>query len=117
MSIRGVGIDIEAVGRFRKKSYKNNPSFYKKIFTAGEIKYCLSKADPSQHFAARFAAKEAVVKTINRRKIDLKKIEIVNDKNGKPGIKLSVTSYQLPVFLVSLSHTKDYAIAICLKKN
>ena len=113
MSIRGVGIDIEAVERFRKKDYKNNRPFYDKIFTSREIRYCLAKADPSQHFAARFAAKEAVVKAINRRKVDLKKIEIINNKDGKPTVKLQTK------LLVSLSHTKDYAIAIalCLRKN
>ena len=108
MKIRGIGIDMEAVARFRRLPYGRSRSFYEKIFTAGEIQYCLSKPDPYPHFAARFAGKEAVIKAISGTIYESKKIEIVNRRNGQPAVK-GQTNIKL-----SLSHTKDYALAVAL---
>ncbi len=113
-----IGTDIEQIGRFRKLLYKNNQSFYKNIFTLGEIKYCLSKADPYPHFAARFSAKEAVVKAVGGSVYQAKDIEVVNDKDGKPLIKLKTKNLKLKTkVLISLAHTKDYAIAFAIWLN
>lgn len=109
---RGVGIDIEDVGRFRRQDIERNPEFYQKIFTEHEISYCLSKPDPYPHFTARFAAKEAVAKTLGKTMYELKDIEIRNDKTGRPAV--SVRSDTGLSILVSLSHTKDIAAAIAL---
>lgn len=114
--IKDVGIDIVEAGKFRKLPYKTNKNFYNKIFTAREINYCNEKTDPSQHFAARFAAKEAVIKALNKRITNVRHIEILNNKDGKPYIKLQASSLKSQV-LVSLSHTKEYAVAIALWLN
>lgn len=119
-----IGVDIEEVGRFRKLPYKNNISFYKKTFTANEIKYCNSRADPAQHFAARFAAKEAVAKALGKSVYNAKEIEILNDKYGKPEIRIRNPRTRASTVrgrqesgikvLVSLSHTKEYAVAFVI---
>jgi holo-[acyl-carrier protein] synthase len=101
-----VGVDIEETKRFSTNTYNNHKTFYKKIFTENEIRYCLSKVNPHLHFAVRFCAKEAAIKAIDDRKISLQDIEIKIEKN-KPKIIL-------PLGLkgnVSMSHTKNIAIA------
>ena len=113
-----IGVDIESVKRFRKQHYDRNKSFYENIFTDKEIKYCLSKADPYPHFTARFCAKEAVIKAIGGSVYRAKDIEIINDKKGKPFVKLKTKNLKLKTkVLVSLSHTKEYAIAFAIWLN
>lgn len=105
-----VGTDIEQVGRFRKKP----ACFYKKIFTEKEIKYCTSKACHEQHFAARFAAKEAVIKAVsNIENLFYNQIEIMNDKKNRPSVRILKKTKRLKNknFSVSLSHTQDLALA------
>lgn len=107
-------MDIEEVGRFRKLPYKSNQSFYKKIFTPDEIRYCLAKKDPYPNFAVRFSAKESIVKATNKLVADLKNIEILNDKNGYPRTNVKKLKGKI---LISLSHTKNQAIAIAIWLN
>lgn len=114
MNIKGMGVDIEEVKRFRKLPYEGNKSFYKKIFTSAEIKYCLSKANPEQHFTARFSAKEAVLKCLQNTVYKVLDIEIINNKNGAPSVKVKG---QKGKFIISLSHTKDQAVVIALWSN
>ena len=106
MQNQKIGIDIEEISRFSKKDFFNHKSFYKKIFTEKEIKYCLSKSDPYLHFTGKFCAKEATIKAMEK-PIDLHEIEILNIQN-KPSIILP-KPYQ---GMVSISHTKNYAVAI-----
>lgn len=106
-----MGIDLEEIQRFKRMSFARHSDFYKKIFTGAEIKYCLSKEDPYPHFAARFAAKEAVLKCIKGAIYKIRDVEIKNDKNGAPSVK--VRGYR-EKFLISLSHTKEYACAIAI---
>ena len=115
MNIIGLGVDIEDIGRFRKLQFPKNKSFYQKIFTPREIKYCLSRPDPYPSFAARFAAKEAVIKALPALGGALPKsvknfhaIEILM-KNKKP--QVSLKGFKI---LVSLSHEKDKAIAMAI---
>lgn len=106
MEIKSIGIDIEEVSRFSTKKIEDNKSFYKKIFSPTEISYCLKKSNPYPHFTARFCAKEAAIKALNNKKINLRDIEVVSKQN-QPILKLP---FQVKS-LVSLSHTKNYAIA------
>ena len=62
--ILGTGVDIVEVARVDRLLEKHSPRFEEKIFTPDEILYCRSKAEPGIHFAARFAAKEAVMKCL-----------------------------------------------------
>lgn len=107
--IKGIGIDIVNVNRFRKKPYTKNKTFYNKIFSDSEIKYCLSKKDPYIHFSGKFAAKESLIKALGI-KIELKNIIIVNQNDGSVKVKSNLFSNK--VVLVSISHEKDYAIAL-----
>lgn len=114
MNIKGIGIDIEEISRFRKLPYKRKRSFYDKIFTSKEITYCLGKRDPYPHFAARFAAKEAVAKAIGVSVYKARGIEIGNNKDGLPSAKVRGLRGRIAI---SLSHTKDIAAAIALWSN
>ena len=113
MEISNVGIDIVDIQRFRKKEYEKNTKFYEKIFTDSEIKYCLSFKNNSEHFAGKFAIKEAVKKSI-KENIGFKEI-LTNHEKSKPQIILKKKlNYR---FLVSVSHEKDYAIAMVIALN
>jgi len=110
MEISDIGIDIVKIERFRKKEYNKNKKFYEKIFTKSEIKYCLSFKNNSEHFAGKFAIKEAVRKSI-KEKISFKQI-ITDHENSRPKVILKKKlNYK---FLVSVSHEKDFAIAMVI---
>lgn len=110
--ITGVGIDIESVERFRNRALATHPHFYEKIFTDKEIAYCKTHKDPYPHFAARFCVKEAAVKALGRT-IDFKKMEVKNDAyTGAPS--LFIKNANTVIVRISLSHTKDNAIAIVI---
>ena len=111
--MKGVGIDIEEVTRFRTYDPRRQKTFYQKIFTDQEIRYCMSKKDPYPHFTARFCAKEAVTKALGRTLFSLKNIEITNDAKGYPSAHIREKNADYEV-AVSLSHTKEYAVAIAL---
>lgn len=110
--VRGIGIDIEDVKRFRAQEPTKHAAFYRKIFTDKEILYCMSKSDPYPHFTARFAAKEAVAKAIGATMYELKDIEVSNERTGRPTI--TVHSHPAYEVEVSLSHTKNHVAAIAI---
>jgi holo-[acyl-carrier protein] synthase len=125
--IVGTGIDIVEVFRMRDAITKWGMNFLTKVFTDKEIKYSTSKRFAPQHFAARFAAKEAVVKAFGgSRKFPLNwtDIEVFNDEEGKPIISFNNNALKLKKqkkvskVVVSMSHSKNYAVAsvILLKK-
>lgn len=114
----GVGIDIESVSRFDLNDLKRNPSFYKKVFTSREIRYCKERACPGEHFAARFAAKEAVFKAfsdLGESPLEFGKIEIIGGGRGSPAAVVNVPplkkSYEIKI---SLAHSGGMAIACAL---
>ncbi|SHN77675.1 holo-ACP synthase [Chitinophaga sp. CF418] len=119
--IYGIGTDIIEVARVAAKMEKGN-GFRDMIFTPREIAYCEGQASPAQHYAARFAAKEAFLKAMGtgwgHGKINFNEIEIRNDETGKPLLQLTgnaVSCYselQIKQILVSLSHVKATAIAM-----
>ena len=126
--ILGAGVDIVEVYRMREAIDKWGGNFLSKIFTKSEIKYSNSRRFSSQHFAARFAAKEAVVKAFGEpRRFPLKwtDIEILNDDEGKPEVKFHDDALELmrkkkvDSVVVSMSHSKNYAVAnvLLLKKR
>ena len=126
--IFGTGVDIVEVYRMRDAVNKWDESFLAKIFTPKEIRYSNARRFSHQHFAARFAAKEAVVKAFGEpRKYPIKwtDIEVLNDKEGKPVIEFHGDALKLKKtkkvddVVVSMAHSKNYAIAnvILLKKG
>lgn len=115
------GIDIIEVSRIKKAIETSNEAFIEKVFTKKEIEYCNSKvANKYEHFAARFAAKEACLKAISdlmESKFDIswKEIEIINLKNGKPTLKIYKDIKDVESIDISLSHVKEYAVAsVCI---
>ena len=114
------GIDIIEVERVKECIETLGDNFINKIFTKAEIEYCNSKNNMKyQHFAARFAAKEAIFKAIstileNKYEISWQNAEVLVDKNGKPQVYfIDVEFPQIQSIDISLSHLKEYAIANC----
>lgn len=115
------GTDIIEVSRIKKAIEKLDSKFLNEVYTRKEIEYCESKnAMKYEHYAARFAAKEAVYKAVSKfleNKYDLKwkDIEIQNDNNGRPYVILNDTKIKENLEIdISLSHIKDYAISNCI---
>jgi holo-[acyl-carrier protein] synthase len=118
-----VGTDIVAVTRIAALIRDRGMAFLERWFTAREIDYCSGKAVPSRHFAARFAAKEAVAKALPVTwdgPLPWRSIEIINDQRGAPSVSLSgalrdaATSAGVGEIRVSLSHCDEYAVAFAL---
>jgi len=107
--IFNIGIDIEEVDRFANMPYEQKKSFYEKIFSYDEIKYCMSKTNPYPHFTARFCAKEATIKAFDNKKLNMSEIEVEMNES-KPILKLPFSHNAS----VSLSHTKKFATAFVL---
>lgn len=108
----GIGIDVVDINRFNKKPFHKNKNFYKKIFNDSEIQYCLNHKNHAQHFAGKFAIKEALIKSI-KEKTDFLNI-LINYDDEKPTVSLiNDKSYR---FIVSLSHEKSHAIAVVLSE-
>ncbi len=119
-----VGTDIIEVNRVKDSIENLGDKFINKIFTLDEINYCSrSKEKKYQHYAARFAAKEATFKAIStllsdKYSISWKNASVINDADGKPSIEFNDLSKEVEKELkviksidVSLSHLKDYAVA------
>lgn len=114
------GVDIIEVSRV-EKSIKDHKGFLDRVFTKKEIEYCETKKIMKyQHYAARFAGKEAILKAIsdfieNKYQIEWKNIEIENNENGKPRANLVDIPLNKEIQIdISLSHLKEYAIANCI---
>ncbi len=120
------GIDIIEVERIKEAILEMEDSFLNKIYTEKEIEYCnKSEIMKYQHFAARFAAKEAVFKSISkyidgREDALWKDIEVVNIESGKPEINVdkltknmakTANNIKLKNVDISISHIKEYAVA------
>lgn len=112
MSSFDVGTDIVEIARIKKLA-SQAPRFLKRVFTDEEIAYCRAKKNPWQHFAVRFAAKEAVWKALGSQGLSLRDISVSRDAQGKPGVLLK--GRRAAGLRLSLSHSDDYAVAVALK--
>ncbi|MDH7512225.1 MAG: holo-ACP synthase [Clostridiales bacterium] len=111
--ISGIGIDIIEVARVQRLGSKS-PRFLERVFTTREIAYCSKKKNEYQHFAARFAAKEAFFKALGKR-IPWKDVELVNLPSGKPTLKVRAKRrWPFGRAHVSVSHLTEYALAVVL---
>lgn len=119
--IRGIGNDIIEIERI-KRALKKNDRFLTKLFTLEERHLFQTRKDLATAVAGRFAAKEAVVKALGTgfRQFGMADVEILRDELGKPVVKLSQKvkdtlelSEALEV-LVTISHSKEYAVATAL---
>ncbi len=107
-----IGIDIEEIKRFQKLA--KDKKFIERVFSKDEIKYCLSKKKNSiQHFAVRFAGKEAVWKAINNsKKIIITDISFKNSISGKP--EVYIKGKKQKNIEVSFSHNKNTVVAVAV---
>ena len=119
-----LGTDIIEIDRIANL-LKRFPTIKKRLFTETEIFFCERKKYPAQHYAARFAAKESVMKALGRDNgpgIRFRDIEITVEEHGKPGVRLhgraGVLKEKLGIteITVSLSHCRRYATAIALRE-
>ncbi|MEP6568539.1 MAG: holo-ACP synthase [Acidobacteriota bacterium] len=118
--IVGIGIDIIEVARIREV-LERTPRFRERVFTIAERAYCDSRgAVAAQHYAARFAAKEAALKALQtgwRGGIGWQDVEIASRESGAPYLVLHGTVLELfnssgaTAVYVSLAHTTEHAIA------
>ena len=124
--ILGTGIDIIEVKRIAQSFEKFGERFLKRILRQDEIAYCLTHRLPAPHFAARFAAKEAVSKAFGTgigAQLGWHDIEVGRHDSGEPfvilhdgGLKLLSTRNGRMVHL-SLSHTSEYAAATAILES
>ena len=112
------GIDIIEIERIKESIENIGEKFLKRVFTDKEIEYCESKkAQKYQHYAGRFAAKEAAFKAISKILKDKysvcwKDFEVINDEQGRPYLTLyNVDTTKIESIDVSISHCKLYATA------
>ena len=115
----GIGIDITEVSRIQSLA-EQHEQFLARVYTDREIQYCNGKKNKYQHFAARFAAKESVLKALGvgwAKEIKWTDIEVVNDCNGMPhihtygAVKRLMDKQEVKEIHISLSHISHYAIA------
>ncbi|MEN3045634.1 MAG: holo-ACP synthase [Candidatus Hydrothermales bacterium] len=114
------GVDLVEIERIKKAYEKFGEKFLKRIFTEKEIEYAFKNKNPFIHLAGRFAAKEAVMKSIGSgfgQGVYFKKIEVIRDKSGKPEIKLHGDlreRFKNKKFSISITHDGKYALAFCI---
>jgi holo-[acyl-carrier protein] synthase len=124
--IIGIGTDIVDVARIAAKLAKGE-GFRNLVFTPFEISYCEAQAAPAESYAARFAAKEALLKALGtgwgNGGVNFDEIEVRNDAAGKPEIFLigkgadKYAEAGIKKIWVSLSHEKNAAVAMVIMEG
>jgi holo-[acyl-carrier protein] synthase len=118
--IIGIGIDIAEVPRIRQSIERFGDRFLQRIYTAGEIRYCDSKANRVERYAARFAAKEAAMKALGtgwNHGVRWRDCEVARLPGGRPTIAFHGKAGEIAARLgvkhaaLSLAHTAEQAIA------
>lgn len=123
--ILGLGVDIVEVQRIRS-ALKNAERMVNRVFTAEEIRYCSDRKKKFQHFAGRFAAKEAALKALGtgwQRGITWKDVEVSSNKLGKPELTFHGKAKRIFQELgarqtqLSITHAQEYALAVVILEN
>ena len=123
MNILGIGTDITECLRIAQMIERHGELFIARVYTPQEIQYCQSRKQSTQHFAGRWAAKEAVLKAVGtgwRRGISWRDVEIRNQLGGKPvvalfgGLREVAEELGIGQILVSISHCRSHATAYAL---
>lgn len=115
-NVVAVGVDLVDVGRIRSALIRHGERFTARVLSPAEAAYCRSRPDPAPHVAARFAAKEAVVKCLGGG-CALREIEVVRALGGSPSITLSGRASERAAgrtVLISLSHLDHLASAFAV---
>jgi holo-[acyl-carrier protein] synthase len=123
MEILGIGTDIIECPRIGKMIEQHGELFLRRVYTEREIRYCQSRKHATEHFAGRWAAKEAILKALGTgwsRGISWTDIEIRNGMTGQPrvlvggGAKEAARERGIGDILISISHCRTYATAYAL---
>jgi holo-[acyl-carrier protein] synthase len=117
----GIGVDLVEIDRFRH-ALERTPALMDRIFTAAERDYSLRRRDPTERFAVRFAAKEAVMKAmgVGIGQVRLQDIEVDRAASGQPSVVLHGTAAQRAAALgivewkLTMTHTERSAEAIAV---
>ncbi|HPZ07278.1 MAG TPA: holo-ACP synthase [Candidatus Eremiobacteraeota bacterium] len=118
--ITGIGTDIIEIDRIKKAC--ENPRFIDRVFTEREKDYSSSKVRSAQHFAARFASKEATMKALGKG-FSFQDIEVVNNEEGKPEILLHGNAKEyaqksgIDKIFLTISHSQNMAIAFVVMRK
>jgi holo-[acyl-carrier protein] synthase len=120
MNVVGIGLDLTEIGRIRELLVKHGERFKERTFTATESAYCDSHTDPAPHYAARFAAKEAVAKALGTgfaQGVGWLDIEVQRTESGQPGVCLHGGAAErakqlgIDLWMLTLTHSRDTAAA------
>ena len=121
--IVGLGTDIVEIARIGQMIERHGELFLQRVYTEGEIRYCQQRREAMQHYAGRWAAKEAVMKTLGTgftKGVGFQDIEVVSRKSGQPLIKLSGGAREYAAqrgvddVLITISHCRTYATATAI---
>lgn len=113
-----IGTDIEAISRFEKYACSRELSEKMGLFSSAELDYCFGSINCAQRLTARFCAKEAVYKALSSLGIknipNFKEIEILNLPTGAPFVNFLNKDFEKFICRLSLSHSKDSAVAFVI---
>ncbi len=118
--IKGIGVDVVEISRFQQAIDRWGDLFLHKVFTEREFAYSQSKKNQAQHFAARFAVKEAMSKAISTGwsgGFRWKDVEVENDAAGKPSVILDGNIKKILAgkrIHVSISHSENIVVAFAV---
>ena len=123
MNVIGIGTDIIECLRIAQMIERHGELFLMRVFTPHEIEYCSARKAATQHYAGRFAAKEAVLKALGTgwtRGISWQDIEVRNEFGGRPRVALGggarevCEQLSIAQMLISISHCRTHATAYAL---
>jgi holo-[acyl-carrier protein] synthase len=124
--IIGIGTDIIECLRIAQMIERHGELFINRVFTPHEIQYCQSRKLATQHFAGRWAAKEAILKALGtgwRKGISWRDVEIRNEPGGRPVVALRggardvIEQLGITEMLISISHCRSHATAYALAQS
>jgi holo-[acyl-carrier protein] synthase len=124
--IIGIGTDIIECLRIAQMIERHGDLFINRVYTPYEIQYCQSRKQSTQHYAGRWAAKEAILKALGtgwRKGISWRDIEVRNEPGGRPVVALRggardvVEQLGITEMLISISHCRSHATAYALAQG
>jgi holo-[acyl-carrier protein] synthase len=126
MAVAGVGTDLVECRRIEQMIQRHGDRFLGRVFSAQEIAYCNRGKRPAEHFAARFAAKEAILKALGTGwigRIAWADMALLPDTLGKPVLQLTGHTAELAAergiarWHISMSHTRTHAVAVAVAET